>query len=483
MSQDWGDYVRRQRRIALRKPCWHQVEWSSLSGTEQKASNVLRETGEDACSAKTHHFEAGGKKHIEFHVAFLGEVSDERYDVLWEEFSKESGIYSVRFDQATKALCEHFHAPEVCKCHHSVYHAGQDEIVYKACVREGTEWVIRGVRGLRKKTGGPREMVSVFQDEERGFGLPLCVDELAAVNEFQQHEGRAAREATPGMRFLLPGENSEGYWGFAEFEEQVIDVMDFLEVLEHNRQIAIEVGRSAGHTKYLPEDQHVANMNAKYGGKQRVLRDSAMTEECLGPGKATMYLNGEKWSTNFVPELTTRIVDCKVKVGEVQSMSFAEDTPPPFYDWEAPAKDTKVEKANKEKTSVKEGYVGKAKGMGQVLWECGWYVDGMSTITNDTENNIGQVLGHLPDFRNERTALQDTVESQGHILVLPPKFHLEVADVGIEYSWGISKLKYRRELHDEVTKHLHRNIVASMCPETVLTLSRVSRFARRMRDY
>ena len=52
-------------------------------------------------------------------------------------------------------------------------------------------------------------------------------------------------------------------------------------------------------------------------------------------------------------------------------MSFVEDAPPPFYDWEALAMDTKVQKA-KGKTDVKEGYVGKAKGMRQVLWERVW---------------------------------------------------------------------------------------------------------------
>ena len=153
----------------------------------------------------------------------------------------------------------------------------------------------------------------------------------------------------------------------------------------------------------------------------------------MGPGNAMMYLNGGKWSTNFVPELTTRMVGCKPKADEMQSMSFTEDAPPPFYGREAPAKDTKVQKA-KGKTGVKEVYVGKAKGMRKVLWERGWYVDGMSTITKDAEKNIGHVLDNLPDFRNERTALQHTVESRGHILVLSPKFHLEVAGVGIEYS-------------------------------------------------
>ena len=137
------------------------------------AFNDLRQTSEDACSAETYHFEAGGKKHIEFHVDFFYGGSDERYDALREGLGKESGIYSVCFGQAAKAPCEHFHAPEVCKCRLSVYHAGQDESVYKVYAREGTEWVIGGVRGLKKKTDDSGEMVSTFQDKERGFGSSL----------------------------------------------------------------------------------------------------------------------------------------------------------------------------------------------------------------------------------------------------------------------------------------------------------------------
>ena len=68
------------------------MEWSSLSETEHKAFNGLRETGEDACSADTFHFEAGGKKDIDFRVDFLGDGSDERYDALREELGKEGRI-------------------------------------------------------------------------------------------------------------------------------------------------------------------------------------------------------------------------------------------------------------------------------------------------------------------------------------------------------------------------------------------------------
>lgn len=79
--------------------------------------------------------------------------------------------------------------------------------------------MIRGVRGLRKKTEGPGEMVSAFQDEKRGFGLLLSADELARVNKNRRRAGRAPLETTPGLRFLLPGKNSEGFLGVRRFRE------------------------------------------------------------------------------------------------------------------------------------------------------------------------------------------------------------------------------------------------------------------------
>ena len=68
-------------------------------------------------------------------------------------------------------------------------------------------------------------------------------------------------------------------------------------------------------------------------------------------------------------------------------------------------------------------------------------------------------------------------------MLLSPKFHPELAGVGIEYSWGMSKQKFRQEINDEIPKHLHRNMVASMCTKKILTAQRVRRFARRTRDY
>ena len=162
-------------------------------------------------------------------------------------------------------------------------------------------------------------------------------------------------------------------------------------------------------------------------------------------------------------------------------MSFGSTDPPPFLDLTAPPKDK--EAAKRGKLEQNEGYAGKPKDIKQAPWERVWYGNGMSTTSADPKMNIELVLGGLPDFKNKRAVLQHMVERRGHILVLSSKCHPEVAGVGIEYSWGMSKLQFRREINDEVPKNLHHNIVVSMCRETILTLPRIRRFARRTRNY
>ena len=65
------------------------------------------------------------------------------------------------------------------RCGKPLWHAGQDETIFKAFAYAALQWVISGVRGLRKKSEGPGDMLSGFQDEIRGFGFPLTSAELA----------------------------------------------------------------------------------------------------------------------------------------------------------------------------------------------------------------------------------------------------------------------------------------------------------------
>ena len=123
-----------------------------------------------------------------------------------------------------------------------------------------------------------------FQDERRDFGIALSADDLVTVNELRRLKERPGLKESPGTRFLAHGKNKEGFGGYAQFEEQVVDVMDVLEALYPGYQLMIEVDHSAGHAKYGEDGLHVGNINVRFGGKQRALRDTIM-ERCLGPGE------------------------------------------------------------------------------------------------------------------------------------------------------------------------------------------------------
>eukprot|EP00873_Tetraselmis_striata_P027840 jgi/Tetstr1/448104/TSEL_035402.t1 len=92
-----------------------------------------------------------------------------------------------------------------------------------------------------------------------------------------------------------------------------------------------------------------------------------------------------------------------------------------------------------------------------------------------------KVLGNLEDFKSEKSALEELVHSRGHILLMSPKGHPELAGKGVEYAWGAAKLLFRK-INDCKVKNLHINILRVMDTD-YLTLERCRKFARKARDY
>ena len=90
-----------------------------------------------------------------------------------------------------------------------------------------------------------------------------------------------------------------------------------------------------------------------------------------------------------------------------------------------------------------------------------------------------EALKKCSDFASEMTLLEKHVFERGHLLIMSPKGHPEIAGVGVEYCWGKAKREFRQR-NDLMPKHLHQNIVAAF--ET-LSLYRVRRFARKTREY
>ena len=124
-----------------------------------------------------------------------------------------------------------------------------------------------------------------------------------------------------------------------------------------------------------------------------------------------------------------------------------------------------------EECELKEGWLGKPKGMLQVLWERGW-IDPTKVVSSRSmryskegkkedfgedgklkDENRQFVLSHLlqqcKDFKEEMSDLEHLAKELGGrdatiCIVFTPKYHCELAGEGIEYCWGAAKRLYRK---------------------------------------
>jgi hypothetical protein len=94
----------------------------------------------------------------------------------------------------------------------------------------------------------------------------------------------------------------------------------------------------------------------------------------------------------------------------------------------------------------------KAKGMSQVLLERELYIPGM---TNDQAK---AVLMKCCDFKNEMSALETYLVDRGHLLLISPKCHPELAGCGIEYMFAKIKWTFRRHTNDTGATNLSHNV-------------------------
>jgi hypothetical protein len=147
---------------------------------------------------------------------------------------------------------------------------------------------------------------------------------------------------------------------------------------------------------------------------------------------------------------------------------------------------------------VVEGWVGKPKGIKQVLWEQGLLdpsVTYVSKVKKNDPNHEGKVeysavLADCTDFLEEKTSLTYLGERLGIEVDRSTKCHPELAGEGIEYSWGRAKSVYRRaKLAEKKGKENFRRLVKS-CLSTKegpgnggLTPDTIRRFSRRARHY
>ena len=108
------------------------------------------------------------------------------------------------------------------------------------------------------------------------------------------------------------------------------------------------------------------------------------------------------------------------------------------------------------------------KGMAQILIECG-FTNAKSLqaeckdfkCTNPDDPNTQccchRILFNQPDFKEQKSALEEFINSRGHFVIFYPKFHCELNF--IEQCWGYAKRVYRLNPTSSKEEHLLNNTI------------------------
>jgi len=203
---------------------------------------------------------------------------------------------------------------------------GHDECIFKQYLSTLYAWVgSNGERGLVPKDDGQGVMISAFQSREFGFGMQLTQMQLDEANESRRGKHYTDREAAltlhettslkpdltlnsnGGVVWFEYGKSKSGYWSYEHLVLQLEDIVDCIRVVDPRFEIVAYFDHSCGHDRQQEDGLNARDMSKGYGGSQRVMRDTKITEGCLGP---------------FDPWL---------QPGDVHQLNYNESSHGPFY--------------------------------------------------------------------------------------------------------------------------------------------------------
>ena len=410
---------------------------------------------------------------------------------------------------------------------------GHDECIFKQYLTTTKAWTLpTGETQLIPKDDGAGVMISAFQSRDFGFGHPLTEQQLQAINESRRgknyydteaaerilgHTTKLDLKTSPFTIEFEYGQNNQGYWCYDHMVLQLDDCVDCLKIIYPTYDFMFILDHSSGHDKQKADGLNACNMQVYYGGKQKHLRNTTILEEdgYLGP------YNHNK----------------KLRVGDIQSFVYTETDDGPFYFTQTKRNEkrfdvqhgTKSRELTKDELKdelqrrnisnkgtkkqlqqicnnnnisikvlapkIKEGWVGKAKGKLQILWERGWIdTDNVPKYTDqgkvdafgilDKNYSLHFLISNCKDFIEEESMLQSKGKDMGVVIDRTPICHAELAGEGIEYSWGCAKNEYRRQpLSNKRGKETYRELVKKVLSRENLTTERIRKFARRARSY
>ncbi|CAB1096130.1 unnamed protein product [Ectocarpus sp. CCAP 1310/34] len=302
----------------------------------------------------------------------------------------------------------------------------QDESIFRANDDQKAAWWAPDVHVVRKKSPGQGIMVSGTIIHNVGF-VSATKREIKSAEQLRRKRCNASAAAAKrgenvkvevyrridklyvdeegnywSYHLFEYGKNKEGYWTGLKMLDHMSDVIDMLAIKYPNHKPVGLFDWSSCHDCLEEGAPTVKRMNVGHGGKRQ-------GEEIAGMDAVTLRED--------TPNLGK---------GSIQHLVFQPGDDPPMYAPHlAPAE-----------------YVGKLKGMRQILWERGLLKDGMSKsggsgTKQDLSMSMEHVLGEQKDFKEVESSLALLMARHGGFCIMLPKYHCECNP--IELVWGRAK--------------------------------------------
>jgi hypothetical protein len=183
------------------------------------------------------------------------------------------------------------------------------------------------------------------------------------------------------------GAEKEGFWNYMHMALMTEDLVDCLQVIYPNHDFLLFFNQSSSHCQKRVDGLNVVGMNADWGGARKIMRDTEIIEGCLGPYPSTLTIDdvqrlvfvdsddGPHYRKKGGCTKEDVVVGKKRKkknktdvLGElVQKKEF---NPTKLYtkqQLETLAVEFSINLEH-EVDDVKEGWLGKPKGLYQILW-------------------------------------------------------------------------------------------------------------------
>lgn len=312
-ERDENKKARVEYAKTLRENESYKYKWVCITAEQKQQLESLENNPlEKDTHSRTYEYESLFEYEVSRHPNLLEYVSAVNRDVHGGDLSRERL-------SAPQSFCP-------------IIEVGQDEAVFQQNAQSAMEW--RGPNGEstpRPKSDGDAIMVSAFIEPSLGFGRNTNVSDeaLRRINQIRTrrptyqdvysaeevhgiHTKRLFESEEDVQNHLCVqfehGKHREGYWNHAHMAIQTEDAIDIIQGLFPNHDIELHYDQSSGHTKKRHFGLNTEVMIKGYGGSTPGMRDTVITEGCLGPFHHPQ----------------------KLKEGDIQCMSFKEGDAGPW---------------------------------------------------------------------------------------------------------------------------------------------------------